>query len=64
MRLTDTRKVMGILQSSSVYPLRLVHGINIISIYHGDKLLLELSYALFDQLTPNEILHQAGVKVK
>lgn len=60
------RKVLGIMQSSSVYPLRIAFDDKkgVVRLYHDDKLLVKMSLRRFNKLTPNAILSKAKVQVK
>ena len=58
------RKVIGVMSSSSVYPLRIFPAGGKVRIFHEDKLLLETSQEEFMKLEPVEILAKAGVAVR
>ena len=63
MKAIDHRKVLGIMQLSAVQPITIRVSEALVTIYHGEDLLLQLGREIFDSLSPREILSQAGVKI-
>ena len=59
-----SRKILGVMQSSSVTPLKFVLVPGKVQIYVRDKLLTEIAMALFAHLTPHEILKLAGIPIQ